>query len=89
MAFVLLVLTDTPVFQDKSGEYESKTMKYNFKTQRGYITEVITEQQDGYLTGGKAKRTEDGAFYVEDGKYTTCEDHTVFRKEMSNAPRNL
>ena len=68
-------LTDTPVFQDKSGEYESKTMKYNFKTQRGYITEVITEQQDGYLTGGKAKRTEDGAFYVEDGKYTTCEDH--------------
>ena len=50
-------------------------MKYNFKTQRGYITEVITEQQDGYLTGGKAKRTEDGAFYVEDGKYTTCEDH--------------
>ena len=42
-------LTDTPVFQDKSGEYESKTMKYNFKTQRGYITEVITEQQVVYL----------------------------------------
>ncbi|MDE5870144.1 MAG: LPS-assembly protein LptD, partial [Muribaculaceae bacterium] len=64
-----------PVFKDKSGEYESKTMKYNFKTERGYITDVITEQQEGYLTGGKAKKMEDGSFYVEDGKYTTCDNH--------------
>lgn len=68
-------LANTPIFKDKSGEYESKTMKYNFKSQRGYITGVITEQQDGYLTGGRAKRMDDGAFFVEDGKYTTCEDH--------------
>lgn len=64
-----------PIFKDKSGEYESETMKYNFKTERGFITGVITEQQDGFLQGGRAKRTEDGAFYVEDGKYTTCDDH--------------
>ncbi|MDD6227704.1 MAG: putative LPS assembly protein LptD [Bacteroidales bacterium] len=68
-------LQDNPVFKDKSGEYESETMKYNFKTQRGYITGVITEQDEGYLTGGRAKRNDDGSFYVEDGKYTTCEDH--------------
>lgn len=68
-------LTETPVFKDKSGEYESETMKYNFKTQRGYITGVITEQQDGYLIGSKAKRMEDGCFFVEDGKYTTCDNH--------------
>lgn len=68
-------LTDTPVFNDKSGEYESETMKYNFKTQRGYITGVITEQDDGYLIGGRAKRMEDGCFYVENGRYTTCSDH--------------
>ena len=68
-------LTETPVFKDGGGEYESETMKYNFKTQRGYITGVITEQDEGYLTGGKAKRMEDGSFYVQDGKYTTCEDH--------------
>lgn len=68
-------LENTPVFKDKGGEYESETMKYNFKTQRGYITGVITEQEDGFLTGGRAKRMDDGSFYVEDGKYTTCEDH--------------
>ncbi len=68
-------ISGNPVFKDKSGEYESKTMKYNFKTERGFITDVITEQQEGYLTGGKAKKMEDGSFYVEDGRYTTCDDH--------------
>lgn len=67
--------SDHPIFSDRSGEYESKTMKYNFKTQRGYITDVITEQGEGYLQGGAAKKMEDGSFYVTDGKYTTCDDH--------------
>lgn len=46
----------SPVFKDKSGEYESKTMRYNFKTERGYITDVVTQQGEGYLTGGKTKK---------------------------------
>lgn len=68
-------LKGNPVFKDKGGEYESESMTYNFKTERGYITKVITEQQDGFLTGGKAKKMEDGSFYVENGRYTTCDDH--------------
>ncbi len=68
-------LVDTPVFQEGSDEYQSKTMKYYFKTERGYITDVVTQQGEGYLTGGKTKRMEDGTFYLEDGKYTTCDDH--------------
>ena len=27
-----------PVFKDNSGEYEAETMKYNFKSKKGYIT---------------------------------------------------
>lgn len=65
----------TPVFSDKGGTYESKTMKYNFKTQRGFITDVVTEQGEGYLTGGATKKMEDGTFFLEDGKYTTCDNH--------------
>ncbi|MBO7165817.1 MAG: LPS-assembly protein LptD, partial [Muribaculaceae bacterium] len=67
--------SENPVFSDKSGEYESKTMKYNFKSQRGYITDVITEQGEGYLQGGAAKKMDDGSFFIKDGKYTTCSDH--------------
>lgn len=68
-------VTGNPIFKDKSGEYESQSMKYNFKTERGFITGVITEQDEGFITGGKAKRMEDGTFYMEDGRYTTCDDH--------------
>ena len=65
----------SPVFKDKSGDYESKTMRYNFKTERGYITDVVTQQGEGYLTGGRTKKMEDNTYYMEDGKYTTCDDH--------------
>lgn len=66
---------DYPVFSDGSGEYRSKTMKYNFKTERGYITDVVTEQGEGYLTGAVTKKMEDGTFNLEGGRYTTCDNH--------------
>lgn len=68
-------LTGNPVFKDQSGEYESRVMKYNFKTKRGYITDIVTEQGEGYLTGGVTKKTEDDYYYIKDGRYTTCDDH--------------
>ena len=68
-------LVGTPVFADGGDEYESKEMTYNFKTERGFITNVITEQGEGYLTSGSSKKMEDGSFFVENGKYTTCDDH--------------
>ncbi len=68
-------LKGNPVFKDNSGEYESKIMKYNFKTKRGYITDIVTEQGEGFLTGGITKKTEDDYYYIKDGRYTTCDDH--------------
>ncbi len=68
-------LTGNPVFKDNSGEYESREMKYNFKTKRGFITDIVTEQGEGYLTGGITKKTEDDYYYIKDGRYTTCDDH--------------
>ena len=68
-------LTATPVFKDKDGEYESKTMAYNFKTERGFITDVVTQQGEGYLTGGSTKKLEDGTFNIANGRYTTCDNH--------------
>lgn len=68
-------MTGNPVFKDNGDEYESKSMSYNFKTERGFIHDVITEQGDGYLIGGASKKMDDGTFFFEDGIYTTCEDH--------------
>lgn len=69
------VLTGNPIFADKGTTYESETMRYNFKSERGIITNIITEQGEGYLTAGRTKKNADGTFYLEDGKYTTCDDH--------------
>ena len=68
-------LMGNPVFKDNSGEYESRVMKYNFKTKRGYITNIVTEQGEGFLTGGVTKKTEDDYYYIKDGRYTTCDEH--------------
>ena len=68
-------LVGQPVFDENGTPYESETMSYNFKSRRGYITNVVTQQGEGYITGGRAKKTEDDAFYFEDGKYSTCDNH--------------
>ncbi len=64
-----------PIFSDGGTDYESKTMKYNFKTKKGYITNVVTTQGEGYVVAGRAKKNEDNSFFMLDGKYTTCDDH--------------
>lgn len=68
-------LQGNPVFTDSSGEYESKTMNYNFKTKKGFITDVVTQQGEGYLSGGLTKKMENNEFYMRNGRYTTCDDH--------------
>ena len=65
----------TPVFKDRSGEYNSKTMKYNFKSKRGYISDVVTQQGEGFLTGGQTKKMENDEYYIQNGRYTTCDNH--------------
>ena len=68
-------ISGNPIFKDKSGEYESETMSYNFDTEKGYITNIVTQQGEGYLTGGATKKNPDGTFYLENGMYTTCDNH--------------
>ena len=68
-------LFGTPVFEDNGTSYEAKTMHYNFKTEYGYITDVITQQGEGYLTGGQTKKIDENTFYVQNGRYTTCDNH--------------
>ena len=67
-------IVGSPIFSEKGTEYEAKTMRYNFSTEKGYITNVVTQQGEGYLSGGKTKKDEEGNYYIENGRYTTCDD---------------
>ncbi len=64
-----------PVFTDNGTDYEAATMRYNMKSGKGFITNVVTQQGEGYLTGGTTKKTTGKEFYIQDGFYSTCDDH--------------
>ena len=60
----------TPVFVDGATPYESNHISYNFKTEKGYINEIITQQGEGYMTSAEAKKGPEGEYYIADGIYT-------------------
>ena len=63
----------TPVFVDGSTPYQSNHISYNFKTEKGYINEIVTQQGEGYMTSSEAKKGPEGEYYIADGVYTTCD----------------
>ena len=64
-----------PIFADGDTPYESETMSYNFKSRKGLINNVTTQQGEGYMTSNTVKKGPDNEFYIRNGRYTTCEDH--------------
>jgi hypothetical protein len=80
------VKTGTPVFKMGSDTYESDTMAFNFKTKKGLISQVYTQQDDGFLTSELSKRGANGELYLKHGRYTTCDEpHPDFYIAMSRA----
>ncbi len=62
-----------PLFKEGATSYEiRKEMRYNFKSQKAIIKDVVTEQQDGLLRGQTIKKDQDGSIYMDRGFYTTC-----------------
>ena len=79
-------LTGTPVFKMGNDEYESDTMAFNFKTKKGLITSVYTQQDEGFLTSEISKRGANGEMFLQHGRYTTCDDpHPDFYLALSRA----
>lgn len=66
-------LEGTPVFKLGQDSYESDTMAFNFKTKKGLINNVYTQQEDGFLRSERSKRDSSGVVYMEHGRYTTCD----------------
>lgn len=79
-------ISGTPVFTMGQDKYESDTMAFNFKTKKGFIYNVYTEQEDGYLSSQHSKLDSSGVLYFEHGRYTTCDQpHPDFYIALSRA----
>lgn len=65
-------LDGKPIYKQGSDQYESESMSFNFKTKKGFISNVYTTQGNGFLQSKDAKRSDDGTLYLKHAKYTTC-----------------
>ena len=71
-----------PEFSDGSQSFTAKRMRYNFKSQKGIVYDVTTQQNDVYVLGGQSKFVSDtqkdsleqgnDVVYSQDAIFTTC-----------------
>ena len=79
-------LQGRPVFKMGETQYDSDTIAFNFKTKKGFINNVYTAQEDGFLTSLRSKRNDKGELFLEHGRYTTCDaEHPDFYIALSRA----
>lgn len=76
-----------PVFKDGETPYETKAIRYNFKSKKGFINNVVTQQGEGYVVGDNAKKGANDELFMEHGRYTTCDhhDHPHFYLQLTRA----
>ncbi len=65
-------LIGRPVFKDGESNYDTKEIRYNFKTKKGFIQGVVTTQGEGNIRGAKVKKDSSDNLYIRGAIYTTC-----------------
>jgi hypothetical protein len=75
-----------PIFKQGDQEFEADEVRYNFRTKKGIVTGVVTEQEGGFVHSGRTKLMNDSTYCLRNGKYTTCDaEHPHFWLEMTKA----
>ncbi len=80
------VIKGKPTFKQGDDEYEPDSISYNFRTRKAFISNVYTEQGEGFMMANDGKRDSSGVMFVQHGKYTTCQKkHPHFYLSLSRA----
>jgi hypothetical protein len=83
-------VTGKPKFKSGDQEFESDTLKYNFKTKEAYIRNIMTKQEEGLLRSSATKLMDDGTSNIFRSTYSTCELDTphfyIFLKKAKVYP---
>lgn len=66
-----------PRFKQGDEEFEATRLRYNFDSQKAWVTDVVMKQDvggdQGTLHSGITKRFPDGTVNLRDGKFSTCD----------------
>ena len=65
-------MADLPLLRDGSGTYSAGRIAYNFKSKKGKISDVVSQQGEGYVHAETVKKLADNTTYGRQGTYTTC-----------------
>ena len=80
------VIQGKPLFKQGADEYEPDRIAYNFKTRKAFVTNVYTQEGEGFMQTIDGKRDSSGVMYIRHGKYTTCDsEHPHFYLALSRA----
>ena len=64
----------TPVLVQEGKTYEANKMEYNFRTLKGKIYDVVTEDNGAFIHSEVVMKTKDNSWLSYKAKYTTCTD---------------
>ncbi len=67
-------ITEPPVFTDGGETYKSSHVTYDFKSQKGRVNVANTEIDKNYYHGELIKKFGKDILYIENGRFTTCDD---------------
>jgi hypothetical protein len=63
-----------PILHEGATAYEGEVIVYNFKSRRGTVQLGTTEMEGGFYYGEKIKQVAPKTLFVENGRYTTCDE---------------
>ncbi|MDP3453095.1 MAG: putative LPS assembly protein LptD, partial [Bacteroidales bacterium] len=80
------VLQGKPEMTEGTEKYVMETVYYNFESRKARITNMITQESEGFLHGTLLKKMPDNSINIAGGKYTTCDhEHPHFYLQLTNA----
>ena len=79
-------LSGKPKYTEGEESFDATTMKYNFKSKKAYIIDVVTPQAEGFLHSHITKMHANKQIHLKNGKYTTCDrEHPHFYIGLTKA----
>lgn len=74
-------LKEAPQLSEGNDTYEGESIKYNFKSQRGFISLAKNKNKGQNYAGEDVKKVDKNTFFIKNGTFTTCDNdtpHTYF-----------
>jgi len=80
-----------PTLKEKESEIKSDSLLFQFKTKKGIVYNIFTEENGGYVHGQIVKQMNDSIYLIKNGSFTTCDlehPHYSIRFDKAEVVKN-